>query len=162
MPIVIKNLEEIAKQKELKDFEFKDLHLDFSTKGALSVQANQYSENNDVQVDYDVQAISNSLRSLFNTRPGQRFLFPEYGLDLSYFLFEPVSEQLTSLIRNKIKSSIETYEPRVLPEVVSVIADEDNQFYNITIIVSIPIFNTKISLGAELNTKKQSFILLNS
>jgi len=103
--------------------------LDFSNKRTSSETTSDYVRSNDILVDYDKEAIINSLRSLFNTRPGQRFLFPEYGVDFSGFLFEPTSIELANIIKNKISNSITNYEPRVKVEHVQVTPDFDRGMY---------------------------------
>jgi len=113
-----------------------------------------------VRVDYDESAIRNSLKNLFNTKPGQRFLFPLYGLDLNQFLFEAVTEENGQSIGEKIVTSIEKYEPRVTLIKCNVVAKPDDNEYDITIIVSIPIFNTTASINTTLDIKTQSFIFV--
>ena len=120
----------------------------------------QKIEGNDLQVDYDEIAIKNSLKNLFNTKPGQRFLFPLYGLDLNQFLFEGVNEINGQMIGEKIVRSIELYEPRVRLRQCKVVAKPDDNEYDITIIVEIPIINSTASINTRLDIKNQSFIFL--
>lgn len=158
MAIKIANLEQISKQLARKDFVFKDLHLDFEKQGNFDVALQRKVDGNDIKVDYDEAAIKNSLRNLFNTKPGQRFLFPKYGLDLNQFLFESVSKENGQIIGEKIVTSIETFEPRVELRQVSVVAKPDDNEYDITIMISIPVFNTTASINTILDVKTQSFI----
>ena len=146
MAIKISNLEAISKQYELKTHVFKDLHLDFGKSFEFNTSLNKRIEGNDIRVDFDEVAIRNSLKNLFNTKPGQRFLFPLYGLDLNQFLFEAVSEENGQLIGEKIVTSIEKYEPRVRLQRCNVIAMPDDNQYDITIILTIPILNTTLPL----------------
>ena len=94
---------------------YSDLHLDIVKHeipygfGGLA----RKSGKNDIRSDLDEQAIGNSLKNLFTTRPMQRLLNPEYGLDLTQFLFEPVNEISAKLIARKIINSIKKYESRV-------------------------------------------------
>jgi len=77
MAIKLTNLEAISKQTTVdKVYTYKDLHLDFSPDSRYDVVSNITINKNDITVDYDEQAIKNSLKNLFSTRPGQRFLFP--------------------------------------------------------------------------------------
>ena len=158
MAIKIKNLEAISKEYEQKAYIFKDLHLDFEKSYEFNSSLNMRVDGNDVRVDYDESAIRNSLRNLFNTKPGQRFLFPLYGLDLSQYLFEPVSEFNGQLIGEKIVSSIKKYEPRVTLLECNIEARPDDNEYDITIIISIPAFNTTASINTLLDVKTQTFI----
>lgn len=160
MAIKISNLEAISKQYEQRTHVFKDLHLDFEKSFEFNTTLNKRIEGNDIRVDFDEMAIRNSLKNLFNTKPGQRFLFPLYGLDLNQFLFEAVSEENGQIIGEKIVTSIETYEPRVRLQRCNVVAMPDDNQYDITIIISIPILNTTSSINTILDTKTQSFIFL--
>jgi phage baseplate assembly protein W len=160
MAIKISNLQQIANQYAQKEYYYKDLHLDFEKDGLYSPSLGRKIEGNDIRVDFDEGAIRNSLKNLFNTKPGQRFLFPRYGLDLNQFLFEAVSEMNGQLIGEKIVTSIETFEPRVNLRECNIIAKPDDNEYEITIIVEIPIFNTTASINTVLDVKNQSFIFL--
>lgn len=162
MAIKLSNLEKISEQIKIQQYLFSDLHLDITTSDVYSPSTKSFSSGNDIAIDYDINAIVNSLRNLFNTKPGQRFLFPAYGLDLEYFLFEPVTDINAESISAKIINVIETYEPRVAINQVFVEPDVDNMSYSITISVNIPLFNTQVSLDLQLDTKVQSLIFINT
>lgn len=158
MAIKIPNLDQISAQYSQKDYYYKDLHLDITKSGNYSTVLQKKIEGNDVEVDYDESAIKNSLRNLFNTKPGQRFLFPRYGLDLYQYLFESVNESVGRSIGERIVQSIRDFEPRVTLKNCTVVAKPDDNEYDITIIVEIPILNTTASINSTLDIKTQSFI----
>lgn len=160
MAIKITNLDKIAKEYEIKNHLYKDLHLDFSRNYVFNTTLNSRIDGNDLQVDYDVNAIINSLKNLFNTKPGQRFLFPLYGLDLNQYVFEAITPDNGRMIGEKISNSIETFEPRVTLLQCKVESDPDQNQYDITIIVYIPLFNTTSSLNSTLDVKTQTFIFV--
>ena len=160
MAIKIANLEQIADQFKQKDFAFKDLHLDFGKTSVYNPVLRTRIDGNDLNVDFDESAIRNSLRNWFNTRPGQRFLFPLYGLDLYQYLFEAVTEQNGQIIGEKIVSSVEKFEPRVQVRRCDVVAKPDDNEYEISLTVTIPIFNTTASINTILDTKNQTFIFV--
>lgn len=160
MAIKLTNLEQISKELVRKDYIYKDLKLDFAKQNTFDTALNRRVDGNDIKVDYDESAIKNSLRNLFNTMPGQRFLFPLYGLDLNQYIFEAVTEQNGQLIGEKIAVSIERYEPRVALKRLDVIAKPDNNEYEISIIVEIPAFNTTATINTLLDTRTKSFIFL--
>lgn len=162
MAIKISNLEKISEQIKPDEFSFKDLRLDFQKTSVFTEQLTQTVEKNDVMVDYDQSAIKNSLRNLFNTRPGQRILFPEYGLNLYQFVFEPITETNAYLIGEKIVKTVETFEPRVNIRQCKVQARPDDNEYEITLIVDFPNFNTVSTLNSILDIRKQSFIFVQS
>ena len=158
--IRIPGLEQVAKQYEQKSHIFKDWHFDFTKSNVYDTTLNQRIEGNDLQVDFDEQAIRNSLRNLFNTRPGQRFLFPLYGLDLYQFLFEPITPENARLIGEKIVRSVELYEPRVRIVSCDITPRPDSNTYDIALIIQLPAFKTTTTISSTLDTKKQSFIFL--
>lgn len=158
MAIKITNLQQISDQYAIAKFLYSDVHLDLTNKGSYIPELQQNIDKVDIKVDYDQIAIRNSLRNLFSTRPGQRVLFPEYGLDLHKYLFEAISESTARLIGERIVSAIKRYEPRVVLRQCNVEASPEEQEYNITIIIEYPVFNTTESINTSLDVKSQSFI----
>jgi len=141
---------------------FVDLHLDYQVQQIFNTSLGYPIEGNDLRVDYDESAIKNSLINLFNTKKGQRFLFPAYGLDLHQYLFEAITKSNAQTIGTNIVNSIETYEPRVKVLNVNVSPDEEANLYDITIALRIPVFNTTTTLNTLLDVKTKSFIYLQS
>jgi phage baseplate assembly protein W len=161
MAIKLTNLEAISKQTTVdKVYTYKDLHLDFSPDGRYDVVSNITINKNDITVDYDEQAIKNSLKNLFSTRPGQRFLFPLYGLDLYQFLFEPITGFNAEMIKDKIVMTIKDFEPRVRVVNCLVVPNEDENEYKITLIVEIIELRRSFPINANLEVKNQSFRFL--
>ena len=62
------------------------------------------------EAEADIEA---SLRILFGTRPGERFLRPGYGLDLHDWLFEPLSTTTRTFLKDRIATTVLLYEPRI-------------------------------------------------
>lgn len=160
MAVKIKNLESIANQYTTQQYVYKDLSLDLALTKIESPGFRLPIPGADIKADFDLGAINNSLTNLFNTLPGQRFLFPEYGLDLYQFLFSPVTEDNGELIGNKIYQGILQYEPRVVPKRVKVVVDPDNNQYLITIAIEIPIIGLTADTQFMFDLKKQTFISL--
>jgi phage baseplate assembly protein W len=157
--IKIPNLNSIAEQYTLKNYLFKDLHLDFEKDYRFNSTKQQKVDTNDIQVDYDLKAIVNSLKNLFNTKPGQRFLFPKYGLDLNQFLFEPITNTNAQTIGERIVRSVDEFEPRVTVRNCNVVPFPDENEYRITLRMDFPAFNTQFTLDGTLNTTAQTFII---
>ena len=57
--------------------------------------------------------IDASLRILFGTALGERFLVPTYGLDMHDLQFEPMSTGLRTFLRDRIRLAILIFEPRI-------------------------------------------------
>lgn len=162
MAIKIKNLQQTANQYTSQKYVFKDLSLDMRLTRIESPGYTLPVPGSDIKASFDDGAISNSLTNLFNTLPGQRFLFPEYGLDLHQFLFEPITRFNGEIIGRKIFDGIKIYEPRVTPLQVLVEANPDQSLYDIKIIIQIPLLNQTTTSQFNLDLKKQSFIFLST
>ena len=160
MAIKISNLQQLSDDYEIKKFVYSDLHLDFRKNGTYSEETQNRISGNDVAVDYDESAIRNSLKNLFNTRPGQRFLFPKYGLDLYQYLFEPISVNAGRNIGERIVEVVKLYEPRVRIKNCHVTCQEEDNQYDINLIVDFPVFNTTASINTTLDIRNQSFIFV--
>lgn len=160
MAIKIPSLQQINNRVVDEVYYFKDLHLDFQKGANFSFALDNRIETNDVRVDYDAEAIKNSLRNIFNTKPGQRFLFPLFGLDLYQFLFEPANESTGEIIGEKIIKVVEEYEPRIYVNRCVVEADAENNTYYITLVVEMPDLKKVFPISATLDLKSQTFIFI--
>ena len=61
----------------------------------------------------DEADIAESLKILFGTGLSERFLLPQFGLDMHAVLFEPISTTLRSLLADRVRTAILIYEPRI-------------------------------------------------
>lgn len=145
-----------------QEYLYKDITLDLGQKKIFIPGYNKTIPGVDLAASFDLKAIVNSLQNLFNTLPGQRFLFPEYGLDLYQFLFEPITTTNAEFIGNIMLNSIQTFEPRVKVEKIRVLADPDNYQYEITIIISVPTLKITTNTDFMFNVKQQSIVFLPS
>ena len=136
--------------KSVKGYVYSDLHLDF-TPVYYNPPYGSYTQHNellkdpeiiDIVADYDLGAIKNSFKNIFLTIPGQKILNPLFGLNLIQYLFEPCDEDMANLIGNEIVSGITTFEPRVSLIKVTVIAQPDDNQYDITIVFRVPSIGT--------------------
>jgi phage baseplate assembly protein W len=67
----------------------------------------------DVVMTEEAADIDASLRILFGTAVGERFLVPAYGLDMRQMQFEPMSTSLKTLLEDRIRTAILIHEPRI-------------------------------------------------
>ena len=79
-----------------------------------------------VVMSTDEQDISESLHILFGTRPGERFLQPRFGLDMSELLFEPLSTTLRNLLEDRIRVALLVFEGRI--QVHELVVDDSRAF----------------------------------
>lgn len=160
MAIKIQSLEQVANTYTESGYLYKDLALDLQQTAIIAPGFNIPTPGTDIKASFDLAAIKNSLLNLFNTIPGQRFLFPEYGLNLYQFLFTPVTEFNGQILGEKIFSVVEEYESRVRPKQVRVKIDPDNNTYDVTAIIEIPLLKLTADLEFLLDVKKQTFLFL--
>jgi len=129
-----------------EDYRYSDLSLDLEKAYIPFGQSNltRKGGNSDIKTDFDEHAIANSIRNLFSTRPKQRLLNPEYGLDLQQFLFENVNEYSARLIGRKIDQGIKKYEPRITLRKIDIVVDAENNKYIISINIYVPSLNKNV------------------
>lgn len=143
-------------------FTYKDLHLDL-VKGYSSKENSQLfktKERSDLVADFDRDAIRTSIYNLLTTSAGERVLTPNYGLNLKKYLFIPVTTENALLIGEEIKTGIATWEPRITLQSVTIIADEDNNQYQITINALITqLQNTPVTLPGILSNSGFQYII---
>lgn len=129
-------------QDSFRKYTYGDMHLDFILQ---SPQNDRYvsdpGQKKDIRVDYDLDAIKNSIKNIFGTKPGQKILNPRFGLDLTEYLFEQVSQESGEEIGEKILTQLSFYEPRINIKNISVTAITKQQQYNIDIVYSVPQLN---------------------
>lgn len=160
MAIKISNLQPISDQYATRQFYFSDLHLDITFTDRISPSLKTTPRTTDIKMDYDESAIKNSLKNLFNTRPGQRFLFPNYGLDLNEFIFEAATESNARIVGQSIATAIENFEPRVTLKKCLVVPDPDNSLFDVTVIVELPLFSTSLTINSSLDNRTKSFVFV--
>lgn len=124
-----------------KSYLYADLHLDLQENYNISSNLFQKPEINDFKIDYDIDAVKNSLYNLFTTTPGEKILNPEYGLDFKQYLFVPATVDVAKYIRDEIYSQVARYEPRVKVINVNITILEDANEFDINIYYNIPSLN---------------------
>jgi hypothetical protein len=70
-------------------------------------------ETGEVVMTADEEDIQSSLKILFGTAIGERFLNPKYGLDMQEMLFDPMSTTMKTYLSDRVKIAILIYEPRI-------------------------------------------------
>jgi phage baseplate assembly protein W len=124
-----------------KSYLYADLHLDLQESYNISSNLFQKPEINDFKIDYDIDAIKNSLYNLFTTTPGEKILNPEYGLDFKQYLFLPATVDIAKYIRDEIYSQVARYEPRVKIVNVNITILEDVNEFDINIYYNVSSLN---------------------
>lgn len=131
---------------------YRDLLLDLKVDYTKNLQLLKRREVKDIQISEDLGAIKNSLFNLFTTIPGQKILNPIYGLNLTQYLFVPVSQSQARIIGETILKGIQKYEPRVQLSKLNIEVDPDNNQYNVFMLINVPTLNiTGVSLKGVLS-----------
>jgi phage baseplate assembly protein W len=120
---------------------YTDLMLDLESNYTLDPKLEAKDTITDLEVSNDIAAIKNSLFNLFTTIPGQKILNPIYGLNILQFLFTGISDDNARAMGNVILRGIQKYEPRVEVVKIYVMADIENQTYEIGLKLNVPTLN---------------------
>tara|TARA_B100001123_G_C15313170_1_gene1025189 strand:+ start:978 stop:1457 length:480 start_codon:yes stop_codon:yes gene_type:complete len=135
------NLSSLSSRR-ISKYTYKDVDLDIKTETNVLPRGLYREENiTDIKASLDEAAIKNSLSNIFNTAPGQKLLAPNFGLDLKYYLFDPLSEDIGQNIGETIIQGLKQWEPRVIVNRVHVFTDYDQNQYVITLHIAIPTLN---------------------
>ena len=134
------NIDFIQKDTTTQDDHlYSDLHLDLNND--YKVRGNFPRDTTrlvDIKIAYDIEAVKNSLRSIFSTYPGQRLLIPEFGVNIKRFLFAPISDTNAMAIGELMNQAIEKWEPRVVIRSLNITPLIDDHQYDISLDFYIP------------------------
>lgn len=151
MSITITSIEDTSDSEDSRKFKYKDVY--FSLAENILPEDSAYfgkPTSTDLQVSYDEGAIMNSLTNLFNTIPGQKVLNPEYGVNLTQWLFEPLNEFTAREIGEAILQGIKRFEPRVNVTHIDVVTDYNKDQYIIQLAIQIPSLNITRTYSSAL------------
>lgn len=73
----------------------------------------------------DKDDIKESLNILFATKPGERIIAPEFGINFRPFVFEIMDAGFYNNLREVIYQSILDFEKRITPENIEIVSNED-------------------------------------
>lgn len=93
--------------------------------------------------------IEESLNILLSTSLGERVMQPRYGCELQDYLFEPLSSTVIGYIKDRVKTSILLFEPRIVAEKIEVTAADSFDLiegrFTITVEYTIPGTNSRFN-----------------
>lgn len=133
MSLNLNILKSQANSTKYTNIVYRDLHLDIEKLYTNNDELHKINEITDIVTDVNSKAIKNSIYNILSTMPGQKILNPEFGLNLTQWLFTNLSETNASLIKFKITEQINKYEPRVTLTKVEVIPNYEEHQYDIAI-----------------------------
>lgn len=90
--------------------------------------------------------IKESLEILLATEPGERLYDPKFGCDLTPLLFETLNLSLKTIIADRIKRAIVSYEPRIDLEDVQFIGDQADGVIQLSLIYVVRATNSRTNM----------------
>ncbi len=96
-------------------------------------------------------AVRESIRNLVETDRGERLFQPNIGCDVRGSLFENIDASSMLILKENIKSTIRTYEPRCNLRDVEIVGNVDSNELKVRIIFSVINSNIDSSLTIDLN-----------
>jgi phage baseplate assembly protein W len=102
-----------------------------------------------VELVSDYKDIEESLNILLSTSLGERVMQPDYGCNLTDYMFESLNSTLIGIIKHHVENSILYYEPRIVAENVEVTSTDSTDLiegkFTITVTYSIPQTNSRFN-----------------
>lgn len=96
-----------------------------------------HPDNKQLVRSVNEQAVTRSIKNLIMTNKYERFRRPLVGSSSRNVLFEPISPQATSMLKNDIEETIKNHEPRASIISVTVVPVPDRNGYIATIVFSV-------------------------
>ena len=107
------------------------------------------NESGSVEMVSDYKDIEQSLHILISTSLGERVMQPDYGCNLTDYMFESLSSTLIGIIKQKVENAILYYEPRIVAEKVEVTTADSFDLiegkFTISIEYSVPQTNSRFN-----------------
>ncbi len=102
-----------------------------------------------VEMVSDYKDIEESLNILLSTSLGERVMQPDYGCNLTDYIFESLNSTLIGIIKHNVENAILYYEPRIVAENVDVTAADSFDLiegkFTITVEYTIPQTNSRFN-----------------
>ena len=71
-------------------------------------------QNYDAKTRVDTSDITQSIKNILLTVPGEKPFNPSFGVGMNEYLFQPLSTLTKQIIKNRILAQLEIYEPRAI------------------------------------------------
>ncbi|MDJ0676393.1 MAG: GPW/gp25 family protein [Calothrix sp. MO_167.B42] len=99
-----------------------------------------------VEMVSDEEDIIQSMEIILSTRPLERIMQPDFGCELSQFLFEEISQGLITGIRGTISDALLYHEPRIDVEDINISENEQEGLLLISITYTVRGINSRFNL----------------
>jgi phage baseplate assembly protein W len=84
----------------------------------------QLNQQNRIAWSEGVDNIREAMQIILTTEPGERLMLPDFGAGLKQFLFEPNTRSTHRLMEERIRQSLDIWEPRISVDSIDIRADE--------------------------------------
>ena len=98
----------------------------------INITFKKHPVTDDLVVSKDASAIKQAIVNLLLTNKGERLMAPDYGSNIRSYLFEPMDYGTANQIKNNIRDTIETFEPRIRVLQISATPNFDDNGFDIT------------------------------
>lgn len=85
----------------------------------------KHADTLEVKMVAEEEDISESLRILLSTIPGERVMQPDYGCGLHAMVFENIEESTVTALKDVIERAVLFYEPRITLENIDVNTEDE-------------------------------------
>ena len=130
---------------------YSDLKLDLDFGEITERPLNADENNRDAELIFNKDSVMNAVKNILNTRYCSRLLDPDVCISFDSYLFEELTESKAYLIAYELQNKINTLEPRVKLEKVSIEVEYETDTYYITLAITIPSLREQIALKAKLD-----------
>ncbi|RCJ26530.1 hypothetical protein A6S26_14085 [Nostoc sp. ATCC 43529] len=98
-----------------------------------------------VEMVSDEEDIFQSLEIILSTRPAERIMQPDFGCELSQFVFEEITQGLITAIKGTISDALLYHEPRIDVEEINIDESEEGLLL-ISVIYRVRVTNSRFNL----------------
>lgn len=95
-------------------------------------------------------SVKESIKNIVLTNKGERLFQPDFGCNINASLFENIDANTVIILKDNIQKAISTYEPRCTVRSVEIIADQDTNNIQATVLFSVINTSNTSSLTIDL------------
>jgi uncharacterized protein len=105
-----------------------------------------FHQDGTVEMVSEEEDIVQSLEIILSTRPAERIMQPDFGCELSQFMFEEISQSTITGIRGIISDALLYHEPRIDVEDINIDDSEQEGLLLISISYTVRSTNSRFNL----------------
>lgn len=117
----------------------------------ISKIGKDFTGKKDIAILTNEQALTESIKNILSTEPGERVMNPKFGCSLGRYLFEPIDAVTSVSLKKSIEDAIRQFESRVDNLKIIVTPNEDQNTYDIDIIYNMKTVTNEQKLKISLN-----------